>query len=474
MSHVMMSCEEAIAEFRPYAEGELEASAAAAVKEHLADCPDCCVEFHQRKKLYNFVAQSYGGKRISDGFGRSADKRLQATAAGAAVLAAPAAAAAATARPASRRMAKATSAPQAAPAEAPEEAGAQEDPNYHKQYMSSLAALMAMFGAIPCWAFSGMFHGLVITAAVLIGMALFRNDTQQTVMLTDLVRPKPKEEPPLKKPQQVLQEVEKVTVHDVKVPMPEVVVVNSDDVADVTLTVESAVAEFGEAGLDNVFNGDSGERSGVGMGGGHLGAHFGGGVPLPGGGRGMMGSIGGVPFAGKKLALIFDNSLSMQQVVEFAKKAVTEFLGEAKGKGTIDFYSEINENQAHKFHLLRGVQLRSSKDEVVKWFEGLPKGGGDRIGEAASSVYWAFAECMNEYPDMVIFVTDWKLHSPNHEYNIAKQTDEIRKILEDHKERMPKCVFFTQTANGTPRQCMEELAKLTGGTIKQVDGGKKK
>ncbi|GMV79736.1 MAG: hypothetical protein AMXMBFR7_09200 [Planctomycetota bacterium] len=475
MTNLKLSCEDAVADFRLYAEGELEASAAAAVKDHLANCPDCCVEFHARKKLYTFVAESYGARRISDGFSRQADRRLQQAGMAGAVLAVPALAAReAVATPV--RRASARSRPAEAQAEPDSDAYApltEQEAKDHRRYMASLAGLFAAFGALPAWAVSGMFHGLAVTLAVIIGMTILREDIQDTVVVTDLVKVNPPEDKPVMKPQEMLKEVQIVSQHDIKVPMPEVVLVTSDDVADVTLTEQAEVADFGEAGEDVSFTGETGERSGVGLGEGFLGGRMGGGVPLPGGGRGMIGSIGGVPFAGKKLALVFDNSLSMKSVVEFAKQAVVDFLKETKGKGTIDFYCEINEVPAHKLHILRDVQLKTSADAIMPWFEAMPKGGNDTIGEAASSMWWGFKAAMDEYPDMIVFVTDWKLHSPNREYNIQRQTEEIRKLLEGSKPTMPKCVFFTQTTGGAPFVAMEELAKLTGGTIKQIDGKKK-
>lgn len=441
MKTMEMDCREAIQDFRLYVDGELDQSEAGALQEHLAGCPDCQAELQRRQAMYSFLSTSYGDKRISGGFAQTAEGRLMEE-----------------------------------PEEGyeDEEAFSEFEEEEEKRRPAFVATLLGSLGALPWWIVSGMFHGLVITAAVLIGMALIPHKVKHEVIITDMAKEKKpevdrhKQVNPFKEPKEVKE------ISDIQLPMVTAEETEVDFAVETDAEIEDA-SEFGfQDGDEGNGSGEglTGEAMGLGAG---LGARLGnGGVPIGGGRKGMIGKIGNVSFAGQRLALVFDNSLSMKAVVEFAKEAIIEFLGQAKGKGTIDFYCEINQKQAHELHKLQRVPLRTSKDEIVKWFEGMPGGGYDKIGEAASSVWWGFEAAMQEYPDMVIFVTDWKLHSPNKEYNWRKQTMEIERVMNDLPSRKPRLVFFTPTTDGAQRQAMEKLAEESKGEVHTVSKKKKK
>ncbi|MCZ7646400.1 MAG: zf-HC2 domain-containing protein [Planctomycetota bacterium] len=253
----IVPCAEAVEQVRPYLDGELPPSQAAAFLEHLHSCPGCKAEFDSRKEVFSLLGQTYSAKRISDSFDNLANKRLL-------------------------TMRNTPTGPQAVPAGAKriaipvrqtEQEQADEPEAVAAPAPSLFDALNARLGAAPWWIVSGAFHALLLLLITLIGAALLRARSDEVVIVTDLQRQEepPEEEKP--RPRDVFKQPVEFESTEVTAETP-IVTHEEVEIADHVETANEAdLSETrGEDGMSDVFLGGTGTVAALGLGGGGGGA----------------------------------------------------------------------------------------------------------------------------------------------------------------------------------------------------------
>jgi hypothetical protein len=166
------ACDQIAESFRPYLEGSCSPEEAATMLAHLKVCATCKAEFDSRKSVLSLLNQTYGEKRISDGFEVKADRRV-----------------------AELKNSKRKPAPSAVMKAAQKNVAAESDEVPEEEQEESPRGATATLGAAPWWLVSTAMHVLIIALASLVSMAIeLPKSDDAVIMITELQNRPPVEQ----------------------------------------------------------------------------------------------------------------------------------------------------------------------------------------------------------------------------------------------------------------------------------------